>query len=130
MKHLFKLTKDGKCVGYMQLERNLSGNLEWRWYDEKFAHKSIYSHHFFDQAHPYVTDDKNGEPVFEEDVIGANNIAIDGKPYRQGIVTYEDYGWGVSILETLWEPMCELDNIELLKDKERQDNHGQEEKAT
>lgn len=74
MKHLFKLKKDGKTVGYMQLDKvvpNISGTLAWfyrsslnedcQWVGNASPWPA------FNEALPYVTDDKNGEPVFAGD---------------------------------------------------------------
>ncbi|KKL61790.1 hypothetical protein LCGC14_2191730, partial [marine sediment metagenome] len=77
MKHLFKLKKDGKTVGYLNISKicMLMGSidgLDWRYITNQNPAGDLQLSnnqwiHFFDTAHPFVTKDKNGKDVFAGD---------------------------------------------------------------
>lgn len=64
--NLFKLKKDGKCVGYCEWTENWG----WKYYND-LNPESKFTHFMVAQtgltAHPFVTTDKNGKNVFAED---------------------------------------------------------------
>lgn len=74
MNQLFKLKKDGKCVGYMKIDRYLPDNPNRKelcifssypdkptyWYENEPQFE-------WDAIHPFVCDDKNGNKVFVDD---------------------------------------------------------------
>lgn len=69
MEHLYKLKKDGKTVGYLNIDKGI------HWSDEV----SIPSNPIdFDTAHPLVCLDRNREQVFDKDEVlvyrGKKNI--------------------------------------------------------
>jgi hypothetical protein len=76
---LFKLKKDGKTVGYLELvgnvpspktaaERPLTAIAGLRWYNAQKTIMAIRDIEIqWDSAHPFVTKDKNGKDVFAND---------------------------------------------------------------
>ena len=82
MNNLFKLKKDSKTVGYLDL-----AGVQYPYPDhkpmfcgvrfQKIGEKNWGKHEFeWDEALPYVTDDKNGEKVFAGDRVRR----INGEP--------------------------------------------------
>ncbi len=78
--HRFKLKKDGKTVGYMQISEEVDTlsttdpmavfikkvNGEWRTYEfDSIRHYKV----TFNSVHPFVTKDKNGKDVFAGDSV-------------------------------------------------------------
>ena len=58
---LYKLKKDGKCVGYLKIEySDIWHRTDGIWH--RVRHEID-----FDEALPYVTDDKDGDKVFAGD---------------------------------------------------------------
>lgn len=127
---LFKLKKDGKCVGYLKIkdgfiygspdcinwsciiEQNPAGDLRLlnnQWIE------------FYDTAHPFVTTDKNGDKVFAFDMCIGNlrdggtikgEVITDGSDsFRMPVAPYiEDDEGEQRYLTECWD-------IELIKDK-------------
>ena len=67
---LFKLKKDGKCVGYLQFTKYSDNDLHiqvsfdgFNWSDD--TDDTIE----YNSVHPYVRDDKHGKKVFADDKI-------------------------------------------------------------
>jgi len=105
--NLFKLKKDGKTVGYLKIVdgRVLLNPIDrpgyWCTYDGHLCRD------LFDEALPYVCDDKNGEKVFAGDKICRKNKPV-------GIIQYND--------ELLWyhvdgEPLF-IQEFKLIKEPE------------
>lgn len=124
--YLFKLKKDGKTVGYLQISeevdtlsttdpmavyiKKIGG--EWRTYELDCGrpYKVI-----FDTAHPFVTKDKNGKDVFAGDKVRSK----DGlREYR---VTWDErrcrwWLWGIDKAWAVNEPAWK--DYELIEDKD------------
>jgi len=102
MKHLFKLKKDGKTVGYLNISKicMLMGSidgLDWRYITNQNPAGDLQLSnnqwiHFFDTAHPFVTKDKNGKDVFAGDKAKFySGVKLSGrKEIKIGTVIYED----------------------------------------
>jgi len=116
--HLFKIKKDGKTAGYCEWTE------DWGWkYFNDFAPENKFTYFTVAQtgltAHPFVTKDKNGKDVFEDDEIkGINPCLIKDHPVK-GIVFYDkiELCW---FIETESESitLSNIDDIELIKDEE------------
>lgn len=72
MEHLFKLKKDGKCVGYLRIK---DGKVWWKYteYEKAVAlcwyNVGVGKTIKFDTAHQFVTKGKNGKDVFIDDFV-------------------------------------------------------------
>ena len=67
MDNLFKLTKDGKCVGYLKIEDGKVWIRDTEHIWKKY--QNLFHAITFDESLPYVTTDKNGEKVFAGDKV-------------------------------------------------------------
>ncbi len=79
--NLFKLKKDGKTVGYLKIE---DGDIWFRGSGIWYRFRSYLGVTGFDEALPYVCDDKNGDKVFAGDKVIRKDLI---SPHK-GIVTY------------------------------------------
>ena len=66
-KHLFKLKKDGKTVGYLRFAKYSDGGLRIQLSLDNFNWDDDPDLIDYDSAHLFVTKDKNGKDVFAED---------------------------------------------------------------
>jgi len=92
-KHLFKLKKDGKTVGYLKLANGWTqfqriGRDDW-YYPCDFK---------WNTAHPFVTKDKNGKDIYKGD---ETNKGIAISTFENWIWTYtkdpSTYHWHINI---------------------------------
>jgi len=99
---LLKIKYQGISVGYLELQTyhppDESLGLLWRYskdMKEWTGFKNEWPH--FDQALLYITDDKNGEPVFEGDKI--KGIHITSKEEIHGEVVWDNKAcqWGIHL---------------------------------
>ena len=67
MKNLFKLKKDGKTVGYLELFVRTPYGYPVLWFRNKEWHSG--NNVQADSVHPFVTKDKNGKDVFAGDTV-------------------------------------------------------------
>ena len=132
-KHLFKLKKYGKTVGYLKIDRDL---VCWRHTTLSTAlNKTWHTVHNsaridFDTAHPFVTKDKNGNDVFAGDRI--KRVTAEGcfdpsrKAGREGIVVWHHgfLQWSLKVgtensylMEDLADSEIFEAEIELIEDK-------------
>ncbi len=136
MKHLFKLKKDGKTVGYLQLrggvpspetaaEKPLTAIVGLVWYN---AEKTIMAWRDielqWDTAHPFVTKDKTGgKDVFADDLIRGIISDVSSDSLIGKIIANESplscwmFKWKFEGKEYL-APAPDLQDIELIEDKE------------
>ncbi len=111
MDNLFKLKKDGKAVGYLKIEDSIIWAKEnlldgWDVYDPVFELK-------FDQALPYVCDDKNRDKVFAGDSIKMRNPSTDEWMEGEILRPTQKLDFCINAGQMNWS----LDNeIELIKD--------------
>jgi len=89
MKHLFKLKKDGKTVGYLTFPIDPYLSVLGIWFSKEGRNwercpQNIIDGNDFDEALPYVCDDKNGEPVFAGDKVRR----VNGEP---GVVKWYEF---------------------------------------
>ena len=121
MEHLFKLKKDGKCVGLMKIENGevyIQKPKDKYWDFQYVSSRSKPEANIiikFDTAHLFVTKDKHGKDVFAGDKI----ISSDG--LRKYKVTWDERRcrWWLCGIEKPWavnEPVWE--NYELIEGKE------------
>ena len=66
MKHLFKLKKDGKTVGYLKLAKGWTQFHSIERPDGRWFYPCDFK---WTTAHPFVTTDKHGKDVFADDKI-------------------------------------------------------------
>lgn len=137
--HLFKLKKDGKCVGYAHI--NGYGQLMFRlpndsdWYCKDSFWPMLINRYGFGiptcSYHPFVTKDKNGKDVFAGDKVKRVNYTGDPQPRekaeQEGIVVWHHgfLQWSLKIgsensyhLEDLADSEIFEDGIELIEEKE------------
>lgn len=116
--NLFKLTKDGKCMGYMKITETVLFKLPAK----------IWSNAWilwepgdidFDQAHPYVCEDKNGDKVFAGDETNHGAVAWDSKLLAWVLLENVADVLGDSEVTGIkgFLASC-LEDIELIKDKD------------
>lgn len=120
MKHLFKLKKDGKTVGYyrfdkapydetvMELQQSRDGGISWQSSIDRIT---------YDEILLYVTADKNGEPVFAGDKV---NYKPEFLGWITGIIKWQDK---LACYVVEWNNGTQVSydgskNIELIKDDE------------
>lgn len=119
--HLFKLKKDGKCVGYLELRirtpygypvlwfRNLSRLDEGR---EWHSGNNVQA----DSIHPFVTKDKHGKDVFADDPVWFHwkGKKTKGKIIKEGLF------WKYESVEKHSRTLCKFDiaHIELIEGKD------------
>jgi hypothetical protein len=85
MEHLFKLKKDGKTVGWLLIAKGKVWGKS-RYECDEFSEWDNWGF-MFDTAHPFVTKDKDGKEVFED-----NEVKMFSKHYK--IVWCErELGW-------------------------------------
>lgn len=116
-KHLFKLKKDGKTVGYMQLQKHNKPNEHigflWR-YSRDCKHRWTGQKArwpIFNSAHPFVTKDKNGKDVFAGDKVKAGNWYFE--------VIWQKYGYGLKGKKSgWWRQFHEFEGIELIEEEQ------------
>ena len=119
MKHLFKLKKDGKTVGYLELRirtqygypvlwfRNLGRLDEGR---EWHSGNNIQA----DSIHPFVTKDKHGDDVFAGDSVKSGKLVLTivwGESNLRWMAQQED--------ERFQTPLCQWaisEQFELIKE--------------
>ena len=112
MEHLFKLKKDGKTVGYLELYGRPKGVIfspfvkgVWVPYDVNNSAMD------FDTANLFVTKDKNGKDVFAGDKVKAGSWYFE--------VIWQKYGYGLEGEKSgWWRQIHEFENIELIEDKQ------------
>lgn len=112
--NLFKLKKDGKVVGYLEIFCP-EGTVVYMKdvYDEMSADFWETDCINFDQACSYVTDDKNGDKVFAGDKVKADEWEFE--------VIWQQYGYGLKgIKHGWWRQFNEFENIELIKDSDNE----------
>jgi hypothetical protein len=109
MNHLFKLKKDGKTVGYLNIDKGI------HWSDETFIPSNPIE---FDSAHPFVTKDKNGKDVFAGDCCHSGNA--DGYVRWSGAELAWIFEWDDKRGDTHSALVSRLSDIELIKDKENE----------
>ena len=121
--HLFKLKKDGKTVGYMQLQKqhkpseylgllwrfSSDGNTRWTGQKARWP--------IFDTAHSFIIKDKNGKDVFADDKI--KGFLEDSTDEIKGEVTlYEKTGaYRIKTGSSLKPRMLFVYDIELIEEK-------------
>ena len=115
--HRFKLKKDGKMIGYMQISEEVDTlsttdpmavfikkvNGEWRTYEfDCIRHYKV----IFNSIHPFVTLDKNGNDVFagdgllSKDELRKYKVTWDERRCRWWLCGI-DKAWAVN--EPIWE---------------------------
>jgi len=137
--NLFKTKKDGKTVGYLYIIKSAVWRLNQDIY-VKFCNENITLGYAdttrwalydcvecfdFDEALPYVCNDKNGEKVFAGDKATGIVWGEDLTYRTTGIVTYHKTGFCIDSDKTIYA-MCDLSDIELIKeaDNVRQETQG------
>jgi len=120
MEHLFKLKKDGKTVGYLELQgfqypypdhKPMFCGVRFQRVGEKNWGKTEME---WDSAHPFVTKDKNGKDVFD-----ADEIKMFSRQYKV-VWDKREFGW---YLQDEYKAKFKLsynniNHIELIEDKE------------
>ena len=125
--NLFKLKKDGKTVGYFKFgvqasydftaQGVITNPIWWRRVKED-AWFCIGKYIDFDEAMPYVCNDKNGDKVFAGDWVDLDDFPDTGKfkvEYEPNKCAY----WlnNESLYEAIYIHSIKYDSIELLKEK-------------
>ncbi len=127
--HRFKLKKDGKTVGYMQISEEVDTlstsdpmavfikkvNGEWRTYEfDSIRHYKV----IFNSIHPFVTKDENGKDVFAGDK-AYGKVWMEDLPVHRivGEVIYYNCGYCIQTPTTYYH-LNDLKDIELIEDIE------------
>ena len=135
MNNLFKLTKDGKCVGYMKFDgaKPLYQKYPFEgWHGNNDFTPLLCHCKITDLSmHPFVCNDKNGEKVFARDRVKRVTAEGDPKPSRKAgrtgtIVWHHGFlQWNFlddkkQQLEDLADSEIFEAEIELIKDKDNE----------
>jgi len=119
MEHLFRIKKDGKCVGYCHWTE------DWGWkYFNDLIPENEYTHFIAAPtgltAHPFVCEDKNGKKVFGGDKIKFKTPAM-LRETKGIVVWYKNLmGWITKEIEKdeNWSLYAVYD-IELIEDESK-----------
>lgn len=140
MEHLFKLKKDGKCVGYLKIENcklfatSVIFNKDvWGYVDKQIAadtgigrlsfwlDEDVHEEICFDSIYPYVCDDKNGKKVFAGDKALADLTELTGEKDIQEIDAVVQGGFNFWDVEGhTFVEASEVGNIELIEESQCQ----------
>ena len=123
--NLFKLKKDGKTVGYLKINDYIwwstCGRIWLEIHPQEGCSDYFEDDHEWDEAHPYVCDDKNGDKVFAGDKVKWKPEDIDElcEEDEEEILDAEVAG-GFAVFDiegTDFVEAIKFKNIELIKEK-------------
>ncbi len=121
---LFKLKKEGRCIGYARFHKidasGLALEFSWKPQQDKARESWEQKHRFaFDSIHPWVCKDRNNKDVFEGDRVRIKTKSAAGVVYWDK----RQLGWWVWFkdVDDTQGQTCPLagivDDIELLEDQ-------------
>ena len=124
--NLFKLKKDGKTVGYLKINDYIwwstCGRIWLEIHPQEGCSDYFEDDHEWDEAHPYVCDDKNGDKVFSGDEVRHNDFDNGAGTVEPLMMSGIFQGWTVEFYfpedtERNAARIGDSNDIELIKEK-------------